>query len=367
MNQTIRQVVRVSIGGRRVRIRVSNAYGDRPLAVTAAHVALRKIGASIRPDTDRPVTFGGQPSISIPAGALALSDPVDLAVPMLADLAVSLYLAGDPGPATWHWGARATSYLSAEGDFCSAANMPDARTFQTWLWLAGVDVDAPAGSAAVVAFGDSITDGDKSTPDANHRWPDVLAERLLGVHGPGKLAVVNQGLAGNRVLTNGTGVYGPSSSPNALARFDRDVLALPGVETVIILEGINDIYTATAAWGGSNGMTAQDLIGGLKQLAARARERGLRVIGCTITPTGGPNQDASAPSAGEAMRQAVNQWIRTAREFDAVLDFDEVVRDPGNPARLRPLYDSGDHTHPSDAGYKAMGEAIDLTLFKKGR
>jgi lysophospholipase L1-like esterase len=347
-NQTVRMIVRVSIGGQELRVRFSNAFGSAAVTLGAAHVALAGKGEAILPGTDRALTFNGQPSFTIPQGAMVLSDPVDLEVPALASLAVSVFLPTATGPATWHALGKQTTFSSAPGDFTSSADMPAPKTAESWFWLSGVDVLASERAAAVVALGDSITDGAASTLDANHRWPDILAEKLVSRRGP-PLAVLNEGISGNRLLRDVAG-------PNALARFDRDVLAQDGVLYLIVLEGINDIgwpHIPDAKYAG-DAVTAEDMIAALRQIAERAHAHGIRVYGGTLTPFGGAFYETPD---GEAEREAVNQWIRTSGAFDRVIDFDKVTRDPDHPEQFLPAYDSGDHLHPSDAGYEAMGRA----------
>ena len=352
-NQTIRQIVRVSLGGSRVRIVLSNAFGTAPVQIGAAHVGLREKDSAVVASSTRPLTFGGNSSGTILAGATLVSDPVDLAVPPVSDLVVDLFLPGDlgvgPSPVTTHNGASQTNYLSEPGNHSGAATLPVARTTNAWFLIARVEVVVPTTSATVVAFGDSITDGAASTSDTNSRWPDVLARRLAARKG-NSVAVVNAGISGNRVLGDGAGV-------SALARFDRDVLMQTGVTHVIILEGINDIGIARA----NPSPSAADLIAGHTQLIERARARGLRVYGATLTPfEGAPYYTPE----GEAKRQALNEWIRTSKAYDGVIDFDKATRDPADPKKFLAAYDSCDHLHPSDAGYKAMAEAIDLALFR---
>ena len=352
-NQTIRQIVRTSIGGSRVRVVLSNVFGTAPLEIGAAHVALRQSEAALN-GAAKPMTFSGRTAATILPGAVLVSDPVDLTVPAVSDLAIDLFIPGDagtgPSPLTIHQGAAQTNYLSAPGNHSGSATLPvDGRT-TSWFLLARVEVAAPESSRAIVAFGDSITDGARSTTDMNARWPDHLARRLAARRGAG-VAVLNAGISGNRVLGDGAGL-------SALARFDKDVLMQTGVTHVVIMEGINDI-----GLGRSNpSPSADDIIAGHQQLIARARARGLRVIGATLTPFEGANYYTAE---GEAKRQAVNQWIRTSGAYDGVIDFDMVTRDPAAPTKILPAYDSGDHLHPGDAGYKAMGEAIDLDLFDK--
>jgi lysophospholipase L1-like esterase len=361
-NRTLRQIVHTSIGGHRVRVRLSTFGAGGPLVIGAAHLALRCSGAATVPGSDRTLTFSGQPSITIPPDAVVVSDPVNLKVPALGDLAVSIFVPGSSGPATWHFVALQTSYISPPGDFTGSAVMPLASpegTTQAWFWLAGVEVLASREIGAVVAFGDSITDGAQSTPDSNFRWPDQLARRLIAQPGSHKMGVLNAAITGNRLIHD---VLGPSG----LARFDRDVLNQSGVTHVIVLVGNNDIWTGEVA--PADAVTADQIIEGHRQLIQRAHARGLKVYGGTLTPFGGFTfMGFTFSLATETMRQAVNHWIRTSREYDAVIDFDAVVRDRDNPARLDPQYDSGDHLHPNDVGYQKMGDEVDLKLFQNGR
>ena len=350
-NQTLRQIVRVSLGGERVRVVLSNAFGTLPLAVGAAHVSRRASAATIEPGSDRPLTFNGRPGVTIAPGAVAFSDPVALSVPALSDLAIDLYLPetveATASPFTTHTGAFQTSYVSPAGDHTGAAEIPVDRTTTSWFFLARVEVAVAGPATALVAFGDSITDGTRSTPDTNNRWPDHLAARLMA--GSVRMGVLNAGISGNRVLSDG-------SSFSALARFDRDVLASTGVTHVVVLLGTNDIGVARE----NPVPTADDIIGGHAQLIARARAQRLAIYGATLAPFEGANYWTPE---GEAKRQALNEWIRTSGAYDAVIDFDAVVRDATQPTRIRAEYDSGDHLHPNDAGYVAMGNAIDLALF----
>ena len=351
-NQTLRQIVRTSVGGSRVRVVLSNVFGTAPIAVGAADIAPRSGDASVVAASVKPVTFGGSPAATILPGAVLVSDPIDMAVAPLSDLVVDLFLPGElgtgPSPVTTHNGASQTNYLSQAGDHTGAAALPSPTRTGAWFLLARIEVMAPANAAAVVAFGDSITDGARSTVDTNNRWPDHLARRLAANGRP--VGVLNAGISGNRVLSDGAGV-------SALARFDKDVLMQTGVTHVVVMEGINDIGLARA----NPSPSAADIIAGHKQLIERARARGLKIYGATLTPFEGA---AYFSPEGEAKRQAVNEWIRTSKAYDGVIDFDAVTRDPAAPARFLPAYDSGDHLHPGDAGYKAMGEAVDLALFR---
>ena len=350
-NQTLRQVVRTSIAGARVRVVFANTFGTAPLTLGAAAVAIRDKDSAIVPNSAHKLTVNGSASFRVPAGALIVSDPVDLQVPARTDLAIDMFvpdnLGQGPSPVTMHNGANQTSYALA-GNHVGETMVPGGAITRSWFLLARVEVASAPRAGAVAAFGDSITDGARSTPDTNNRWPDHLARRL-----PAGMAVLNVGIAGNRVLSEGAANVGV----NALARFDRDVLAQPGVTHVIVMEGINDIRNQ----GPVTFATAEDLIGAYRQMIERAHARGLKIIGATLTPCEG---DMLMTPEGEAKRKAVNQWIRSSGVFDGVIDFDAVVRDPAAPTKIRAEFDSGDHLHPNDAGYKAMGESIDLSLFK---
>jgi len=348
-NQTLRQFVHVSIGGSRVRVRFSNTLGTETLWVNEARVALRGEESSILPGTDRELTFGGEQAVFVPTGAVAVSDPVDLDVPVGSDLAISLYVAGNFGPPNTHGTALETNFISTPGNFTSSPTMPVGSTItRSWYYLADVEVSAGAGTRVVVTLGDSITDGTASTPDTNSRWPDVFAQRLRDAGMD--MAVVNQGISGNRVLHDAAG-------PNALARFDRDVLAHNGVTHVILLEAINDIGQTC---NGNQPVNFDQLVQGYRQIIARAHLKGLKIIGATLTPFQGASYFCMQ---GELDRESVNMFIRQSGEFDGVIDFDLATRDPANPLQFNPLYDSGDHLHPNDAGYQAMANAIDLSLF----
>ncbi|MEJ8821110.1 SGNH/GDSL hydrolase family protein [Variovorax humicola] len=347
---TLRQIVRVSSGGTRVRVRLSNESGSQPLVIGAAHVGLRSSGAGVVPASDRLLTFGGANSVTIPAGAPALSDPVTLDVPAQSDLAVSIYLPNAVTAGTRHYFSLQTNYLSQFGDYTGMPVPPVSSTVQSYFFLTAVDVLSVTGASAVAVLGDSITDGYRSTTDANRRWTNVLTERLQAARIP--VAVANEGISANRVVRNVTGA-------SAITRFDRDVLAQAGVKYAIVLEGINDI--GLGALASAEPVTADQLIAGYRQLIARAHQKGVRIFGATLPPFEGAGYYSAE---GEGKRQAVNNWIRTSGEYDAVIDFDQAIRDPGHPSRLRPLYDSGDHLHPNDAGYRAMGQAIVLQLFQ---
>jgi lysophospholipase L1-like esterase len=353
-NQTIRLVVHTSVGGEWVRVRLSNAFGTTPLAVGAVHIALREHAGTIVPSTDHGLTFKGNASAIIPSGAPLISDPVQIEIPAAADVSVSIYLSGVTGPPTCHVLGLETTYISGPGTFTDRTEIPSATTSNSSFFLSEVDVSKPTAAYSVAALGDSITDGYGSTADTNHRWPDILATRSAGTSFGKLVAIVNEGISGNRILHDDDG-------PNALARFDRDVLAVDGVRVLIVLEGINDI-----GWPDEidrryvhQTVTADDIIGGLHQIVDRAHAHGIRVVGATLTPYGGA---AYASAAGEAKREAVNAWIRETGHFDGVIDFDAAIRDPNHVTRLGLQYDSGDHLHPSDEGYTAMANAIDLQL-----
>jgi lysophospholipase L1-like esterase len=352
---TYREIVHVSLGGSRIRIILSNEFGLDPLTIGSANVALRTTGSEIDLPSASALTFSGRPSITIPPGALAISDPVNLKLPAFADLAVSLFVPSQAmHQVTHHSFADQTGY-TALGDVVSAKSLDAPAEITSWPFLKGIDVTADDKSAAIVTFGDSITDGAHSTRDANSRWPDLLARRLQANKKTANLGVLNEGIGGNRILHDVTG-------PSALARFDRDVLAQSGVKYLIILESINDIGHAQDPVKPYDVVTADDLIAGLSPLATRAHTHGIKVYGATLTPYIGAKY---ASPAGEAMRQAVNKWIRTTNQLDGFIDFDKATQDPANPAVFSATADSGDHLHPGDAGYKSMADFIDLNLFTK--
>ena len=353
-NQTVRMILRTSIGGRRLRVKLSNAFGMRAVLVGSAHVARRGTDAAIAAGSDRALTFGGRSSFTLMPGVVAVSDPVDLDVPALSDLAVSLFFPRETGTPTTHSTGLRPTYVSTDGDFTGASEFPLAGTTQQYYWLSSVEMAAPD-AAAIVAFGDSITDGARSTPDTNHSWPALLAARLSADKATRNIAVVNEGIGGNRLLTDAQGLAGVS----ALARFDRDVLSHPGVKWLMILEGINDIGTLANPTANAP-VTSDDLIWVLKEMVARAHAHGIKVVGCTLTPYGGAGY---ARDEGEAMRGAVNQWIRTAGVFDAVVDFEAATRDASDPRKFKAEFDPGDHLHPNNAGYEAMANAVDLAIF----
>ncbi|WP_435095294.1 SGNH/GDSL hydrolase family protein [Halarchaeum sp. P4] len=360
-DQTLRQVVHTSVGGDGVRIRLTNQYGDRPVTFDRVTVGVRDAGASVVPGTTRTLTFGGEESVLVPAGAEAYSDPVRLDVAADQDLLVSLYTPDATGPATFHPLALHTAY-AADGDRAAATGGAGFSSVgHSWFFLKGVDVVTRENVGTIVALGDSITDGFNSTDGADHTWPDYLARRLTerdDIH----RSVVNAGISGNRVLHDS--LASGSFGNNALARLDHDVLAQPGVTDVVLLEGINDIGQRPPA------VSADAIIDGLRQIAVQLHARGINVFAGTLTPTYGSGDiygDAYDSAAGEAKREAVNEFIRTSDVFDGVIDFDAAIRDPDRPDRMLPKYDSGDHLHPGDAGYEAMANAVDLSLFKGRR
>jgi lysophospholipase L1-like esterase len=360
---TVRQIVRLSVGGSAVRVHVSNAFGIEALQFTSVHLArpLSSSSAAIDPASDRPLTFAGQPAVTVPTGAEWTSDPVDYPVGPLSDLAITFHLDVPPVRETGHPGSRATSYY-VHGDAVSAATLSDARHVDHWYQLSEVDVAARPGTApeaaSVVVLGDSITDGHGATTNGNDRWTDVLAARLQSSPATRNLGVSNQGIGGNHLLIDGLG-------PNALARFDRDVLSPAAVRWVIVFEGVNDLGGLARDGevpSAQHAAMVLRLIAAYEQLILRAHAHGLRIYGATITPYGGSTYYHPGPMS-EADRQQVNRWIRAQGHFDAVIDFDALVRDPEHPDRLLPAYDCGDHLHPSPAGYKAMGNTISLDLF----
>ena len=357
-NHTLRMIPRVSLGGSRLRIRISNAHGVRPLAIGAACVGLRSSGPAVVPGSNRRLTFGGDRSATIAAGAFVVSDAVDLDVAPLSDLAVSVHLPDDLPASFGITGryARQTNFISPPGDFTSEDVMPVGRLTDDWYFVCGVDVVAPRETGAIVALGDSLTDANISTHDGHHSWPSQLARRLVARQSGRPMAVMNQGLGGNRILHDIRGDSG-------LRRFDRDVVAQPGVTHTIVMLGTNDIRNRWAK--PEEEVSAAQMIAGLKQLAVRGHARGIRVIAATLTPY---ENETFLPGAWnprrETIRQEVNDWLRKTDAFDAIVDFDRALRDPDHPTRMLPVYDCDDHLHPSDRGYRAMGDAIDLALFE---
>ena len=355
--QTLRQVVHTTFGGDRMRVVLSNAFGTAPITVGAAGIALRDKESAIVGGSAKPLLFAGQATTTIPAGATMISDAVSVSAPPMSDLAIDVFLPSDtaswPSPLTIHNGANETNYVSAAGNHVGEAAFTNSTTVPSWFLLARVEATAPANAAAIVTLGDSITDGTRSTSGTNSRWPDVLARRLQANPATRHLSVLNAGIAGNRVL----GEANATAGINVLARFDRDVLAQTGVRYVVVLEGINDIGLARQ----SPTPSAAELIAGHQQMIERAHIRGLTIIGATLTPFEGA---AYYTPEGEVKRQAVNAWIRTSKAYDGVIDFDAVIRDPAQQTKFLPAFNSGDNLHPNDAGYRAMGDGIDLALFK---
>lgn len=358
-NQTLREIIHTSIAGRSLRVRLSNAYGKQTLEIGAVHIALHGQGPSTLPGSDRPLTVSGHQSFSIPPNAMVLSDPIQMDVPAGSDLVISIFVPGSASGAGIHYSSQQTSYVGM-GDLTSAPSMPDASPFTSWVFLTGVDVLPDRPASTLVAFGDSITDGAHSSVDANQRWPNLLADRLLAKNRP--IGVLDAGIGGNRILHDP--VDNIRFGVNALARFDRDVLAQAAVKYVIVLEGINDLGHAGTSAPLSETVSAQDLIGGLLQMIERCHEKGSKIFGGTLTPFEGTTFPGYFTPEKEVKRKAVNEWIRTGHAFDGVIDFDRAVQDPNHPDRMLPAYDSGDHLHPNDAGYKAMAAAIDLALFR---
>lgn len=352
-NQTIRQIVHTSIGGYKFRVRLSNALGKTPLVIGEARVALSAGKNTINPDTDRPLTFGGISSTTIPPGAVMYSDPVDMRFSSQADLAISLYLPEQTEAKTVHTLGKQTNYISTSGNHTKARALQTKSTSTSWYFLTGVDILTHKDTTAVVAFGDSITDGLNAAVDTNNRWTDYLARRLLNRSDINTKGVLNLGISGNRILHEQVG-------PSALSRFDRDVIAQPGVTHLILLEGINDIGYSDLP-GSREKVSAKQIIAGYKQLIARAKTHGLKVIGATLLPYEGGSYYTRQ---GEAKRQEVNKWIRESGAYDAVIDFDKTMCDPKRPTRLNPLFDSGDHIHPNETGFLAMANAVNLDWLK---
>lgn len=356
---TIRQIVRLSLGGHTLRVHISNSFGTEPLAFTSVHIARAILPGSsaIVPGSDRALTFAGAAEVTVPAGAEYISDPVDFPVSPLSNLAVTFHLEDPPAQETGHPGSRTTTYY-IHGDLVSKINLSGAKEVEHWYMLSGVDVMAPADAASIIALGDSITDGHATTTNGNDRWTDVLAERLQASPGTREIGVLNEGIGGNHLLTDGLG-------PNALARFDRDVLAQAGARWLIVFEGVNDLGRLSREPGATpaeHKALVKEILSAYQQIIERAHAHGIRVIGATITPFAGSSY-YHPDAAVEADWKAVNQWIRTPGHFDAVLDFDNVVSDPNQPDRLLPADDCGDHLHPNPAGYRALADSIPLALF----
>jgi lysophospholipase L1-like esterase len=352
---TYRNIVHLSIGGKAVRLRISNEFGSTPLKVASVHAALSAGSGATQPGTDHAVTFDGIESVTIPTGAQAVSDPIPMPVQPFANLAVSIFVPTQDGVTlTYHTLASSSNYV-APGNTAAAATLTGATKISSWYLLKGVDVDAGPHAGSLVVLGASISDGTHSTPDKNLRWPDDLAARLQADPKTAEIGVLNEGIAGARILHDMTG-------PSALSRLDRDVLAQSGAKYLIVSIGHNDIGRTFFPTRPNEGVTAEQMIWGLRQIVLRAHARGIKVYGATLNPFGGA---AYYNDAGEQMRKAVNAFTQTSGVFDGVIDFDRVTRDPEHPERLLPAYDSGDHLHPNDAGYKVMADAIDLKLFTK--
>ncbi|HEY8301476.1 MAG TPA: SGNH/GDSL hydrolase family protein [Jatrophihabitans sp.] len=345
VDKTVRDIVHTSVAGSAVRLRLSNAFGTRPVTFDSVWVGRQAAGAAVVAGSNHEATFGGSPSVTIPRGGEVLSDPVNLDVPAGVNLSVSTHVAGDTGEVTGHHLAQQDNYY-ADGNTADQASAGSyVYGIGSWFWLDAVVVDAAPRAGTVVTLGDSITDGYRSTPDANHRWPDYLARRLAARNSP--LSVANEGISGNEVTADGAGV-------SAEARFDRDVASQPGASTVIFVEGINDIGNGVVT-------SADQLIAADKQIIARAHASGLRILGGTLTPFQGAGYYSDQK---EAIREAVNSWIRSSGAFDGVVDFDRAVRDRANPHAFLPAYDCGDHLHPDDAGYAAMADAVPLSALR---
>jgi len=358
-DQTLRLILRPTVGGEKVRIRLANTFGAKAIKIGAASIAVHDADAAVIGSTVKPLSFSGQSSIVIAPAATWVSDPVSLTVTPGKSLAVSIYFPDDSGVLSAHPGANQVSYVSTAGNFVAKSDgAPFTTEIASWPLLASVEVGASTAARSIVMFGDSITDGYKSTIGANHRWPDFFAERLRAAGK--KLAIVNQGISGNRILHDSLGPQ-PRFGANALSRFERDVLATSGVSHVVVLIGINDIGMGSPARNPAEAVSADDIIAAYRQLIVRAHAKGLEVIGATLTPFRGA---AYFYEDGEAKRQAVNKWIRSSTEWDGVIDFDLATRDPSKEDTLLPAFDSGDHLHPNDAGYKAMAEAVSLSLFE---
>jgi lysophospholipase L1-like esterase len=375
-NQSLRLIVHTSVGGPKVRIKISNIYGDGPLLIGGVHIARRTTGAEIDPRSDRSLKFQGKSSTTVPAGSMVVSDPVELDLPALSDLAISLFLPQCTEAKTSHSMAKQTSYVSPEtGDSTAAVKFPIAKEIHSWPFLTGVDVGASPGAVAIVAFGSSLTDGDGTTADTNGRWPDVLAERVQKSAGRNaEISVLNEGIIGNRLLNDSpkdaNNPFGAALGQAGLARFERDVLAQAGVRYVIVGLGINDIlFPAFPFTPSSQKVSADDIISGYRQLITRGHRKGILVIGTTNPPFEHSAFEGLVTAfytpEREIVREKVNDWIRSSGEFDGVVDLDAVVRDPNHSTQLLPAYDSGDHLHPNNAGCRAEGNAFPLALFAR--
>lgn len=368
--QTVRELVRVSIGGTKLRVRLSNEYGSAPLVIGAVTIALPNGPSAIAPASLHTVTFGGRSSVTIPAGAPLLSDPIDSAAASGSELSVSIFFPERVTTPTLHLLALKTAFISQRGDHTRDARLDPAEKTHSSIALTAVLVPAPPSARLVVAFGDSITDGDQSTPDADRNWPSDLARRIAASRPASNIAVANEGIVANRILQDCFIPAVGCLSGSALARFERDALGLPGVTHIILLEGINDLGFPGAKIGdvlladASHAPSADDLIAAYRQLISRAHAHGVKILGATLTPFEGVDLPGYYSASKETTRQAINTWIRTSGSFDAVIDFDAVLRDPAHPSRLLPRFASPDHLHPNDAGYQALADAIDLSLFQ---
>jgi lysophospholipase L1-like esterase len=366
-DQTVRERVRVTTGGEQIRIRLSNECSSVPILVGKVSVGIAENPTRVAPGSLRRVTFGGQNSILIPQGAPVLSDPVDFPINNDSEISISLYFPKHLTSMTWHSLALKRTVISTHGDHTQEVAIQGGKESDSSAFLSSVLVPAHSNRHVIVAFGDSIVDGDGSTPETDRNWPSDLYRRLEKGHKGSQFAVVNEGIAGNRLLGDGPIA---SLGISALARFDRDALSVPGVTDVVLLEGTNDIGFPGARLGdlslatAADAPTAEEIVGAYQQFIARAHARGIRVIGCTIMPSEGVAIQGYYTEAKEHTRQVVNQWIRSSRVFDGVIDFDAVVRDPNHPSMLLPRLASNDHLHPNDAGYRAMADAIDLSLFQ---
>jgi len=358
-DSTLRQIVHLSLGGTKLRLHLSNRFGTAPLRFVSVHIARSVAAASSKIDTatDKALTFSGSADVTVPAGADYISDPIDFRAAPFADIAISLHLETPPAEETGHPGSRATSYVT-HGDHVSEGDLADAKKVEHWYFISGIDVAAPPAAVAIVTLGDSITDGHGATTDANNRWPDVLAKRLQANAATREVAVLNHGIGGNRILLDGLG-------PNALARFDHDVLTQPGAQYVVVLEGINDIGTLSREHevpAAEHDALVRHIIAAYEQMIVRAHTHAIKVFGATILPFVSSSYYHPG-TAAEADREAINAWIRAPGHFDAVIDLDKITRDPEHPERLKTAFDSGDHLHPSPEGYAAMANAIPLSLF----
>ena len=365
--QTVRERVRISVGGDKIRVRLSNQYGSAPLTIGAATAALAVDAANVEPESLRSLTFGGRPTVTIPPGGAVLSDPAAFIVAPGGEISLSLYFPGPVATPTLHGVAMKHAVVTPAGNGVLAAHVEIQAKSESSILATQVLTPARPGERLIAAFGDSLTDGDGSTFDTDRRWSNDLARRLAEPGGDSTLAVVNEGVAGNRLLADGPL---PSLGVSGLARFDHDVLSLPGLTHVIVLEGANDIGFPGANRQGfplgdaAKAPSVQDLIAGYKRLIAMAHARGVKVIGATLTPFEGVNMPGYYSDEKNKAREAVNQWIRTSGAFDGVVDFDAVVRDPDHPSQLAARYAARDHLHPNDAGYQALADSIDLALFR---